>query len=382
MTEDLGSAWELLRSLKVLDFMHSRKLPPDAIASIDSVIDAFLVGDAEEKKQINREVDKAFSFAFFMYALMAAVDSVRQNQPVLLRRGLLAVAVENLAFDWRDSLPQVAKLYHSARKFPQIDADGLFRNVADISNEPFNELLSSFIRRPEESKSLACFGLIESIPPAPFDYEARLRKSPSRFQLYLRPLLRCWLAIFPTTYALVFAVALFPFVLGAQSDQKGPSSLTIYTSDALGFSYSYPVQLVPNTGEFRRKLNAPNFSAFETPTPGKAREGVVITSEDAAQYGPIWNAKRCLHKTSMILSQQGWTVLRTNTPTALDSQTFLRADYQHADPLVFQSAVCTIWKGSVLEFVLSAGSEEEINELFRSLETIHFREPVRKTVTP
>jgi hypothetical protein len=193
----------------------------------------------------------------------------------------------------------------------------------------------------------------------------------------------------PIKSIVVLTVALIPYVLAAQSEQKSLNSPTTYTSDALGFSYTYPLQLIPNTEEFRRKLgvsekdraHAVLFSAFETPSPGKAREGVVITSEDAAQYGSFWDAKHCLHKTSTTLAQQGWTVLRTNTPVAFGGQSFLRADYEHANPLVFQSAVCTIWKGSVLQLVLSAGSEEEIDALVRSLDTIHFHEPARKPVT-
>jgi hypothetical protein len=190
-------------------------------------------------------------------------------------------------------------------------------------------------------------------------------------------------------YTLGVAISLVSFFLVARSQDRSSNSLTTYRSDALGFSYTYPSQLIPNTEEFRRKLDAPEkdrahavlFSAFETPSPGKAREGIVITSEDAAQYGPFWDAKHCLHKTSMILSQKGWTVLRTNTPATFGGQTFLRADYEHASPLVFQSAVCTIWKGSVLQLVLSAGSEEEIDQLARSFDTIHFHEPARKIVT-
>jgi hypothetical protein len=92
----------------------------------------------------------------------------------------------------------------------------------------------------------------------------------------------------------IFALALLPVVVFPQSKQQSPSTLTTYTSDALGFSYTYPLQLIPNTGDFRRKLtthvsdqptSSVLFSAFETPVPGKPREGVVITAEDVGVYG-------------------------------------------------------------------------------------------------
>jgi len=140
--------------------------------------------------------------------------------------------------------------------------------------------------------------------------------------------------------------------------------------------------LVPNTGDFRRKLNAAQkahaqgvvlFSAFETPSPGKVREGVVIMAEDATHYGANWRAKDCLRKVTIILSRQGWTVLRQDTPAVFDGQNFLRADYMRTNPAVFQSAVCTIWKGSALEFTITGGSEEEIKQIFRTLDTLSFQ---------
>jgi hypothetical protein len=189
-----------------------------------------------------------------------------------------------------------------------------------------------------------------------------------------------------TRYMLALAMALLPFVVYPQSRQQSSSSLTTYTSDGLGFSYTYPVQLVPNTADFRRKLNARVrdqdqeqsavlLSAFETLIPGKAREGVVITAEDVALYGGKLDARDYLRKATMALSRQGWTVLRENMSAEFDGQQFLRADYQHTNPPMFQSVVCTIRRKSVLEFIFSAGSEEEVNQLLRSLGTLHFQGP-------
>lgn len=185
----------------------------------------------------------------------------------------------------------------------------------------------------------------------------------------------------------VAALVLGPFILGAQSEEKNANSQRTYINRALGFSYIYPIQLIPNTSDFRRSLRSSQqrdaqgvvlFSAFEATNPGKARDGVVVTSEDVAHYGTTWDAEHCLRKVTMILSRQDWTVLRQGAPATFDGQNFLRSDYKHTNPLVFQSVVCTIWKESALEFVLSAGSEEEINQLFRSLETLHFWRSLRE----
>jgi hypothetical protein len=186
-----------------------------------------------------------------------------------------------------------------------------------------------------------------------------------------------------TKYMFVLALPLFLFVLGAQSGRQSSNSLTTYTNDDLGFSYTYPLQLVPNTTNFRRKLNervrdreqsVVLLSAFETPIPGKAREGIVITAEDVALYGGRLGARDYLRKVTLALSSEGW-IVRENMSAEFGGQKFLRADYQHTNPPMFQSVVCTIRRKSILEFIFSAGSEEEVNQLLRSLTTIRFRGP-------
>jgi hypothetical protein len=188
MIHDLEAVFRPLRSLKVAKFVHERSLPPLTISSIDALVDIFVASDWDGRHQINQEVNPSFSFAFFIYAQRTAVDSVRLNSPDLLNRGLLALAIENLAFDYRDSLCVVAQIYHSAQRFPQISADELFQEVGRLSCPPFSEALSAFVRRSEASKSITVFGLKESIPPAPFDYEAiqRSSKRPSKLRTLLR----------------------------------------------------------------------------------------------------------------------------------------------------------------------------------------------------
>jgi len=168
----------------------------------------------------------------------------------------------------------------------------------------------------------------------------------------------------------------------AQSKQESSSPPPTYTNDALGFSYTYPPQLIPNTAEIIDKMRALQkdpahgtviFSAFEVPTPGEARENVVILTEDVSIHGANWDEKSCLRSFTKTVSQQGWTVLRQDTPETFGGHKFLRTDFERGKPVVFQSAVCTIWKGKVLQFFLSAGSEENVNRLFRSLDTIRFQ---------
>jgi len=168
----------------------------------------------------------------------------------------------------------------------------------------------------------------------------------------------------------------------AQSKQESSSPPPTYTNDALGFSYIYPPQLIPNTAEVIDKMSPQQkdsahgmvvFSAFEAPTPGEARESVVITTEDVSIYGANWDKDGCLRSFTKLVSQRGWTVLQQDIPETFGGHKFLRADFERGKAVVFQSAVCTIWKGKVLRFFLSAGSEENVNRLVRSLDTIRFQ---------
>jgi len=167
----------------------------------------------------------------------------------------------------------------------------------------------------------------------------------------------------------------------AQSERTSSNPPT-YTNDALGFSYTYPPQLIPNTAEIIDKMRPLQkdpahgvviFSAFEVPTLGEARENVVIMIEDVSIHGANWDEKSCLRSFTKTVSQKGWTVLRQDTPETFGGHKFLRTDFERGRPVVFQSAVCTIWKGKILQFFLSAGSEENVNRLFRSLDTIRFQ---------
>jgi hypothetical protein len=195
---------------------------------------------------------------------------------------------------------------------------------------------------------------------------------------------------FMTRHALLSAVVLISFVVGACQEQKSSSSPRTYTSTILGFSYTYPAQLIPNTEELRRNLNSTQkgevqegvlFSAFEKPSPPRAREAVVINAENSSIDNANLDVKHCLQKVTIYQSSQGWTVLHQGMPAIFDGQHFLRGDYKKANPLVFQTVICAIWEGSALEFIFSAGTQDEIDQLVRSLDTIRFKKPGSKTIS-
>jgi hypothetical protein len=163
-------AFQALKPLRLPDFVHPyRDLPSDATAAIEKLIDAFVGADSMEKDAMTKRVEKSFAFVFPRYAYRAAIESVRMNAPELLKTGLIALAIENANFDWRDTLPYLAFIYNSARKL-NVDPSELFHDAAAIACSPFRTLLESFLNRDEVSRKVEFFHYKESGEGVSFDY--------------------------------------------------------------------------------------------------------------------------------------------------------------------------------------------------------------------
>jgi hypothetical protein len=185
----INHAFERIQGLKVGDFFH-RGLPPGALGGIDLLIDAFVSSDPAGREQIAQRVEKSFAFAFSGYAHHAAIESIRRNDPSLLKRGLLALAIENGKIDWRDSLPWIALLYHSACKMG-VDFTRLVHEVREVASQPFAGVVLGFLNRDEEHRTIESVGFRESGDGPPFDYvrvEAERKERPINLVILLRRL--------------------------------------------------------------------------------------------------------------------------------------------------------------------------------------------------
>jgi hypothetical protein len=114
--DSVNTAIGIIEGLRLQDFiLPYRELPGEALASIEKLIDAFSSANEMERAIIVQRVERSFAFVFERYARRAAEDSIREHDPTLLRRGLIALAIENGKVDWRDSLPFLAFLFNSAQ---------------------------------------------------------------------------------------------------------------------------------------------------------------------------------------------------------------------------------------------------------------------------
>jgi hypothetical protein len=149
-----------LKLLKVFDFYKTRVLTQEQQGWVESICDHYLGALPHERATIHSMVTAKISFLFFMYAGAMAVAAVRQREEERVFKGLIALAVENRVFDWRDSMMVLVLLHHSAVKIGA-DASELFQRAATISTQETSDLFFQFSARTPESLDLAKFGYRE-----------------------------------------------------------------------------------------------------------------------------------------------------------------------------------------------------------------------------
>jgi len=190
LADGVDRGFEYLRSVHWEDYFR-RGWPTGALESIERLIDAFASSDPAGREKMTQQVDRSFAGVFSGYAMRAAMESIRRNDPELLKRGLIALAIENAKTDWRDTLPYLALIYHSAGKL-NVNASDLFRNTATIVFPQFQRLLEGFLNRREEMRSIEYFHYKEAGAGDTFSYLYVEPPShiPSRFERKTRMFLR------------------------------------------------------------------------------------------------------------------------------------------------------------------------------------------------
>jgi hypothetical protein len=149
-----------IKLLKPFDFYRPRSLAPVQQDWLRLICDRFSDALSEEREKINSLVTPEISFLFFMYGKTMAVEAVRDHDEAKIFKGLVALAVENQVFDWRDSLMVLTLVYHSAIKIGA-DAPDLFRRVAAISTSQTADSYLQFLASTPEQRDIVKFGFKE-----------------------------------------------------------------------------------------------------------------------------------------------------------------------------------------------------------------------------
>jgi len=158
---------------------------------------------------------------------------------------------------------------------------------------------------------------------------------------------------------------------------NGNVSEGTFTSRFFGFSYKIPQGLTPQRNSGFKKhvdnLSGPRVSTFillVAATLVKPYKNVVIKAERVVG---LQNGASYLQKVSSSAMKNGLSVLGSPEQKILaGNKTFFRQDYYSPQGEFFQTQVCTLSKGYALDFVISAKTREDIDQLFDSLNAIEF----------
>jgi len=114
------------------------------------------------------------SGTFWALSRAYSVDAVNEKSAEKIFLGVIALAIEDLKFDWRDTMIPLAALHNSALKLG-LDPDEIFRRAAVLASDKMSEYLISFVNRPQNLKSLEAFMLEETEGVEGFCYREILK---------------------------------------------------------------------------------------------------------------------------------------------------------------------------------------------------------------
>jgi hypothetical protein len=140
-----------------------------SVQTIHELVVAFRDGDRALQNAIV-EAAAPYLIQFHEFADHQAIESVRQNDPDLIREGLIALAIENARFDYRDSLVILSLLCHSARKLGFNDDDPV-RESLNLARLPWSPYLVEWIERDEFQRSIQMMGFAEGENEGGFTYD-------------------------------------------------------------------------------------------------------------------------------------------------------------------------------------------------------------------
>ena len=145
--------------------------------AMTAIVEIFAMADENGRRAITSKLNKPARHGFLGYGADMAVLAVRTQSPTLIDRGLIAFAIEAGAFDWRDSIIALAKLYHSAVKLG-MDARKAFEQAARLADPGIiKKEMNGFPLRPPEDRDLKAFYETEEMTDEGFRYKQVLPRS-------------------------------------------------------------------------------------------------------------------------------------------------------------------------------------------------------------
>jgi hypothetical protein len=155
----------------------------------------------------------------------------------------------------------------------------------------------------------------------------------------------------------------------------GYTSASTYDSKFFDFTYKIPQDLIPREPQFQYHSIDPSHPPskdlvlFLAAKPTKPYKNILIHAVSAARFK---DGADYLNNIASTYAKLGVIVLGSPEKKTIAGQTFFRLDSYSPKGSFYQTQVCSISKGYVLDFVLSANERADIEQLFNSLNTLQF----------
>jgi hypothetical protein len=136
---------------------------PDRKKAYFDLVHEYMFQDQSFRDIVTQLWDFNVPWIFQNGCRLASTIGEVESPETKIRAGLLFYSIgENDLRDIRDDTIGVAICYHSCLA-ANIDPEVMFRSVIDISTPKARKLLSDFLQRPDDRKSMKVFGLIKTV---------------------------------------------------------------------------------------------------------------------------------------------------------------------------------------------------------------------------
>ena len=135
-------------------------IPSGIDAEVDDVITSFIKMDERGRNEILSQMKEAHGFVFVAFAERMASCAVRERRSHLIERGLSALAIAvNLVY-YKETLPAVSLLYHSASQLG-LGTREFLASSDFLRNDVLNGFITDFLDRTEEDRGIEAMGYVE-----------------------------------------------------------------------------------------------------------------------------------------------------------------------------------------------------------------------------
>lgn len=168
---------DILADLQARDRSASDPTLSEVDLQIQTICQRYASAPGEHRARLRQIATNGHSLLHFPHRM--AIRAMRTRDVGTIRMGLLALSLEDLRNDFRDTLTCLAMLRHAAL-YLKTDYSARFKEVADLSSPQMAKFIQEFLARDSDLQGLEAFGQREGRDANGVTIERYLAESPGR----------------------------------------------------------------------------------------------------------------------------------------------------------------------------------------------------------